>query len=327
MADHDRRPALPRLHLGHRRDQHRARAPARRRGHPGPGGEAAPRPAEHRLPRAGPAALRTPGAPAPGRAVVGVPVQLGGGGGRGRGQARARRDRAPGDHRVPLRLPRPDRPGDVADGGEGRLPRGVRAAPGIRLPRRLPVLLPGVGRPARPVGLHLRLGGAARPAVPPARLPRQGGRDHRGTDHRRGRLHRPVADVPAPPARDHPQARDPAHRRRGPDGLRAHGRDVRGPALGRRARHRRHGQGHRLGPAAVGDPGAQGPHGPPAARLARRHVRRQRGLVRGGERDARRHRGRGPRGQRARARRPAARRACGGHAWAGEASATSAAWA
>ena len=56
--------------------------------------------------------------------------------------------------------------------------------------------------------------------------------DHRGAGHRRGRLHRPVADVPAAAARDHPQARDPAHRRRGPDGLRADRRDVRGPATG-----------------------------------------------------------------------------------------------
>ena len=38
-------------------------------------------------------------------------------------------------------------------------------------------------------------------------------------------------------------------------GLRADRRDVRGPALGRRARHPGHGQGHRLGAAAVGDPG------------------------------------------------------------------------
>ena len=120
----------------------------------------------------------------------------------------------------------------------------------------VPVLLPSVGRRARPVGVHLRLGGAARPAVPPARLPGQGGRDHRRAGHRRGRLHRAVADVPAAAARDHPQARDPADRRRGPDGLRADRRDVRGPPLGRRARHRGHGQGHRVRAAAVRDPRA-----------------------------------------------------------------------
>ena len=48
-----------------------------------------------------------------------------------------------------------------------------------------------------------------------------------------------------------------------------------------------------------------------AARLARRHVRRQRRLVRGRERDARRHRGRGPRRQRARARRRSCSTGCG----------------
>ena len=47
-----------------------------------------------------------------------------------------------------------------------------------------------------------------------------------------------------------------------------------------------------------------GAHGPLEARLARRHVRRQRRVVRGGQRDPRRHRGRGPRRQLARARRP-----------------------
>ena len=73
------------------------------------------------------------------------------------------------------------------------------------------------GGAARPVRLHLRLGGAARPAVPPARLPRQGRGRHRRAGHRRGRLHRAAARVPAAAARDHPPARDPAHRRRGPD--------------------------------------------------------------------------------------------------------------
>ncbi len=59
----------------------------------------------------------------PGRSVAGVPVQLGRGGGRGVGQAGAGRDRAAGDPGVPLRLPRPDRPDDGADDGQGRLPR------------------------------------------------------------------------------------------------------------------------------------------------------------------------------------------------------------
>ena len=133
---------------------------------------------------------------------------------------------------------------------------GVRAAAGLRLPHGLPVLLPGRRRPARPGRLHLRLGGPARPDLPPARLPGAGRRDHRRAGPRRGRLHRAAARLPAAAARDHPPARDPAHRRRGPDRLRADRRAVRGRPLGRRARHPRHGQGHRLGAAAVGDPRA-----------------------------------------------------------------------
>ena len=194
--------------------------------------------------------------------------------------------------------------------------------PGLRLPRGLPVLLSRRRRRPRPVRLHLRLGGPARPAVPPARVPRQGRRDHRRAGDRRGRLHRPVPDVPAAAARDHGEARDPAHRRRGPDGLRPHRRAVRGPALGRGARHRRPGQGHRLGAAAVRDPRPQGAHGPAAARIARRHLRRQRRGLRGGERHAGRDRGRGPRRQRPRSRPPAARRAAGAPARAGRRSGT-----
>ena len=128
------------------------------------------------------------------RAVAGVPVELGRRGGRGGGQARAGRDRPAGDHRVPLRVPRPDGPDDGADGGQGRLPRRLRAAAGVASttrPTRTAIGPPGGA--ARPVGLHVRLGGPARPAVPPARLPRQGRRDHRRAGPRRGRLHRPAA--------------------------------------------------------------------------------------------------------------------------------------
>ena len=53
-----------------------------------------------------------------------------------------------------------------------------------------------------------------------------------------------------------------------------------------------------------GDPRPDGAHGSLEARHPRRHVRRQRRVVRGGQRHARRHRGRGPRRERARARRP-----------------------
>ena len=93
----------------------------------------------------------------------------------------------------------------------------LRAAAGLRLPHGLPVLLPGARRRPRTRRLHLRLGGAARPDLPPVHLPGPGRGDHRRAGPRRGRLHRPAARLPAAPPRDHPPARDPAHRRRGPD--------------------------------------------------------------------------------------------------------------
>ena len=237
--------------------------------------------------------LRPPGPSAARRSLVRVPVQLRRRGRRGRGQARPRRHRPAGDHRVPLRLPRPDRPDDGADDRQGRLPRRLRTAAGLRLPHGVPVLLPRVRRRPRPGRLHVRLGGAAGPAVPPARLPGPGGGDHRGAGDRRGRLPRPAARLPAAPPRDHPRARDPAHRRRGPDGLRADGRDVRRAPLGRGAGHPGHGQGHRVRAAAVGDPRPRRGHGGLEARQPRRHVRRQRRRVRGGARHPRRDRGRG----------------------------------
>ena len=63
-----------------------------------------------------------------------------------------------------------------------------------------------------------------------------------------------------------------------------------------------------------------------AAGIPRRHLRRQRRLVRGRQRDAGRDRGRGPGGQRPRPRPPAARRAAAGVRGPGVAWATSAAW-
>ncbi len=193
---------------------------------------------------------------APGRPVAGVPVELRRRGGRGRGQARPRRDRAARRSSC-FRdgYPRPDGPDDGADDREGRLPRRLRAAaraPSTTRPTRTATALPAAR--TRPTPVHLRLGGPARPHLPPADLPRAGGRGHRRAGPRRGRLRRPAAGLPAAPPRDHPRARHPARRRRGPDRLRADRRAVRGPPLGRRAGHPRHGQGDRVRPAAVGDP-------------------------------------------------------------------------
>ena len=80
------------------------------------------------------------------------------------------------------------------------------------------------------------------------------------------------------------------------------------PALRRPARrpHHRQGPGQRLPP--VGDRRSGRDHEPRVARLAGRHVRRQRGGVRGRAGDARRDPGRGPGGQLRADGRPAARR-------------------
>ena len=161
VADHPRRPALPRLLVGDRRHEHRSRPSAGRGGDRGAGEQAHPRPAEHRLPRAGAAALRAAPARPAGRAVAGVPVELGRGGGRGLGQARPGRDRPAGDPRLPLRLPRPDGPDDGAHDGQGRLPRRTSSrcrAPSTTRPTRTateppaaptrPTPAPATGRPS-----------------------------------------------------------------------------------------------------------------------------------------------------------------------------------
>ena len=130
----------------------------------------------------------------------------------------------------------------------------LRAAAGLRLPHAVPLLLPGPGGP-RPGCLHVRLGGAAGAALPadhPAD-PGGGGRGRAGPG--RGRLR--GAAAPASCARLREITRQHGillDRRRGADGLRPDGPDVRRGALGRHARHPDHGQGHRLRPAALRAP-------------------------------------------------------------------------
>ena len=167
-----------------------------------------------------------------------------------------------GDHRVPLRLPRPDRPDDGAD----RPPRTSTAAPSsrCRAASTTPPTRTATGRPAAPtirrhapatgrssstccstssstrskvaaIIVEPVLGEGGYIVPPPGFLPRL----------------REITRA----------ARDPAHRRRGPDRVRPDRRDVRGPALGRRAGHPRHGQGHRVGPAAVRHPRPDRDHG------------------------------------------------------------------
>ena len=330
VAGHARGRAVPRLHLGDRRHQHRPRPSAGRRRDPGAGGEAAPRPAEHRLPRARAAAVRAAGGAAARRAVAGLPRRT-----RGAEAVEAAVKLArvatgrPGDHRVPLRLPRPDRPGDGADRRQGRLPRRVRAAARARSTTR--PTRTATGRPAAPhdpsactcdweeqldllfhqlvfpdkvaaIIVEPVIGEGGYLVPPPDFLPRL----------------REITRA----ARD--PARSPTRSRRGfgrtgelfavrhwdvePDiVVMAKGIASGLPLSGILAQD---------ASSWTGSP--PGSHGG--------HVRRQRGLVRGGPRDARRHRGRGAGRERPRARRAAPRRAAAARRAATRRSATSAAW-
>ena len=164
------------------------------------------------------------------------------------------------------------------------------------------------------------------------RAPRRPLRDHRRPvagrrhPHRarpgRGRLLPGPGGLPPGAARGLRRARDPAHRRRGPVGLRPHRRDVGVRARGHRPGRGVRGQGHRQRPAAVRDRGQQGRPGALGTRRARHHVRRQpRGLC-GRRRGARDDPRRGPGGQRPPARRRADRRPAGADGGPSGASAT-----
>ena len=254
MADHDRRRALPRLQLGDRGHEHRPRPSAGRRRDPGAGREAPPRPAEHRLPRARAAAVRAPpatscrgdgwgaflsnsGAEAVEAAVklariaTGRPVIIGFRGGyHGRtGQTMA------------LTTAK-----DVYRGHFEPLPGSVyhTAYPYCyRCRRRRP-------RPGR--ALHLRLGGPARPDLPPVSSIRSTSRRSSSSrssaraatsSRRRGFLPR-LREI----TRQHGilLIADEVQ-----TGFGRTGELFAVRALGRRAGHPRHGQGDRVGPAAV----------------------------------------------------------------------------
>ncbi len=194
VADHHRRRALPRLLVGDRGDEHGPRPSARRRGRRGPGPEAAPRPAEHRLPRAR-ACASTSDSSTSCRATAGAPSCR---------TAAPRRSR-----------PRSSWPGSrpagrsiiaFRGGYHGRTAQTMalttakdvyRAAfeplPGSVYHTAYPYCYRAAGRRPSARRLHLRLGGPARPDVPPVHLPGPGGGDHHRAGPRRGRLHRPAA--------------------------------------------------------------------------------------------------------------------------------------
>ena len=150
-------------------------------------------------------------------------------------------------------------------------------------------------------------------AVPPARVPRQGGRRssssrssaRAATSSRRPRSCRACARSPAGTG----SCSSPTRSRPGSGGLARCSRSSTGtwsptssswPRASRRACR------------CPGSVARKELHGPPPAGLARRDVRRQRGLVRGRQRDARRHRGRAAGRERPRPRDAAARRAATG---------------
>ena len=90
------------------------------------------------------------------------------------GQARAGRDRPAGHPRVPRRLPRPDGADDGPHDGQGRRTAAAfEPLPGSVYHTPFPYCYRAAGGPHDPSSLHLRLGGAARPDVPPDHLPGQ----------------------------------------------------------------------------------------------------------------------------------------------------------
>ena len=172
-----------------------------------------------------------------------------------------------GDHRLPLRLPRPHGPDDGADDGQGRLPRRrssrcpgsvyhtaypycYRAAGGAHSPdactcdweAQLDLTFHQFIYPDQVAAVIIEpvLGEGGYIVPPPGFLPRL-----REITRQHGILL--IADEVQ-------------------TGLRADRRDVRGPALGRRAGHPGHGQGDRLGAATLRDPGPRASSWPPGSR-------------------------------------------------------------
>ena len=183
---------------------------------------AAPRPAEHRLPRAGPAAPRAAAEPAA-RRPWGAFLSNSG--------AEAI------EASVKLARVATGRPAIVAFryGFHGRTAQAmalttrqasIRAAssrcPAPSTTPTYPYCYRAAGGPHDPSACTCDWEERLDLLFAPGRRPGAGRRDHHRAGHRRGRLHRAAAGLPAAPARDRAPARHPARRRRGPDRLRAH---------------------------------------------------------------------------------------------------------
>ena len=305
-GDHGWR-ALSRLHVGHRRDQHRSRPPAVT--------AAVAAQAVKLLHGQQNIVYHEPGLRlharladlAPARGLGRLPVQQRRGSGRGRRQAGACRDRSAGDRGLPGRLPRPNGTGDVADHIAGHGPRRLRAVARLGLPRSLPG--PAIGVVRIDAALRRRLGGRLWHPCSPSSSTRQAGRCvHHRAGHRRGRLHRAAGLVPAPAARDWPPSTAscssrtrsrPASAAPGASGRWTTGVSSRTSIV--------MAKGIASGLPLSGILAPRETLATVGARGARRHLRRQCRGVRGGTRDARRDRARGPRRQCCRTRGAAAR--------------------
>ena len=191
--------------LGHRRHEHRPRPPAGRGRRRGAGREAPPRPAEHRLPRAGPAAVRAaPRTCCPagrgrrflsnsGAEAVEAAVKL----------ARVATGRPAiiafryGFHGRTAQT-------DGADERQGRLPGRLRAAARVAsTTRAYPYCYRAPVAPHAPDACTCDWEAQLDLLFHQVIYPEQVAGDHRRAGPRRGRLHRAAAGLPAAPARDH----------------------------------------------------------------------------------------------------------------------------
>ena len=246
------RQPLPRLRRRHRRQRHRALASRGGEGHRG-SGAALPPHVGHRL------LLRAAGAARPRRCrrlrpwTAPVRSFFGNSGTEAVEAALKLAKWYTKRHNVIAFLgvvPRPDDGVAVADVEQAAPAEGLRPDGAGRVPRALRELLSVSGRPQ---GRHVlrRMRERHRgSAVRAPRVARRGRRRDRRADPGRGRVRRPAAGVPRAAARADRAARNPARRRRSAVRHGAHGEDVRHRALRRGARHRGHGEGHRVGDAA-----------------------------------------------------------------------------